>query len=40
MIQDLKEQISRLPEQPGVYLYYNGKGETLYVGGGPKDITA
>jgi len=31
-IQDLKEQISRLPEQPGVYLYYNGKGETLYVG--------
>ena len=32
MIQDLKEQISRLPEQPGVYLYYNGKGETLYVG--------
>ena len=32
MIQDLKEQISRLPEQPGVYLYYNVKGETLYVG--------
>ena len=32
MIQDLKEQISRLPEQPGVYLYYNAKGETLYVG--------
>jgi excinuclease ABC subunit C len=32
VIQDLKEQISRLPEQPGVYLYYNGKGETLYVG--------
>jgi excinuclease ABC subunit C len=31
-IQDLKEQIARLPEQPGVYLYYNGKGETLYVG--------
>ena len=31
-IQDLKEQISRLPEQPGVYLYYNEKGETLYVG--------
>ena len=31
-IQDLKEQISRLPEQPGVYLYYNAKGETLYVG--------
>ena len=32
MIQDLKEQIARLPEQPGVYLYYNAKGETLYVG--------
>src|SRR5687767_12401037 len=31
-IQDLREQIARLPEQPGVYLYYNGKGETLYVG--------
>src|SRR3990170_23026 len=31
-IQDLKTQISRLPEQPGVYLYYNGVGETLYVG--------
>ena len=31
-IQDLREQISRLPEQPGVYLYYNQKGETLYVG--------
>ena len=31
-IQDLKGQISRLPEQPGVYLYYNEAGETLYVG--------
>src|SRR5688500_7412746 len=31
-IQDLKGQISRLPEQPGVYLYFNGSGETLYVG--------
>jgi excinuclease ABC subunit C len=31
-IQDLKEQIARLPEQPGVYLYYNSKGETRYVG--------
>jgi excinuclease ABC subunit C len=31
-IHDLKEQIARLPEQPGVYLYYNAKGETLYVG--------
>src|ERR671924_1203469 len=31
-IQDLKGQISRLPEQPGVYLYYNEAGDTLYVG--------
>ncbi len=31
-IGDLKGQIARLPEQPGVYLYYNGQGETLYVG--------
>src|SRR3990167_5385268 len=31
-ISDLKAQIARLPEQPGVYLYYNGAGETLYVG--------
>ena len=31
-IQDLKAQIARLPEQPGVYLYFNGLGETLYVG--------
>ena len=31
-IQDLREQIARLPEQPGVYLYYNSKGETIYVG--------
>src|SRR5919206_4023902 len=31
-IQDLKGQISRVPEQPGVYLYYNEAGETLYVG--------
>ena len=31
-IQDLKAQIARLPEQPGVYLYFNGAGETLYVG--------
>src|ERR671924_1425051 len=31
-IRDLKAQIARLPEQPGVYLYYNGTGETLYVG--------
>ena len=31
-IRDLKTQIARLPEQPGVYLYSNGAGETLYVG--------
>jgi len=31
-IHDLKEQISRLPEQPGVYLYFNAQGETIYVG--------
>ena len=31
-IQDLKGQISRLPEQPGVYIYYNAAGETLYIG--------
>src|SRR6185503_9021260 len=31
-IQDLKTRIARLPEQPGVYLYYNEDGETLYVG--------
>ena len=31
-IKDLKGQINRLPEQPGVYLYFNGAGETIYVG--------
>ncbi|HET7695731.1 MAG TPA: excinuclease ABC subunit UvrC [Vicinamibacterales bacterium] len=31
-IQDLKSRIARLPEQPGVYLYFNEAGETLYVG--------
>ena len=31
-IRELKAQIARLPEQPGVYLYYNEAGETLYVG--------
>jgi excinuclease ABC subunit C len=31
-IRDLKTQIARLPEQPGVYLYYNQDGDTLYVG--------
>jgi excinuclease ABC subunit C len=31
-IQDLKEQIARLPEQPGVYLWGNRTGDTVYVG--------
>jgi excinuclease ABC subunit C len=31
-IQDLKAQIFRLPEQPGVYIFLNGDGETIYVG--------
>jgi excinuclease ABC subunit C len=31
-ISDLKGQIARLPEQPGVYLFSNAAGETLYVG--------
>ena len=31
-IHDLKDQIARLPEQPGVYLYANAAGETIYVG--------
>ena len=31
-IQDLKDQIARLPEQPGVYLYFNAQGDTIYVG--------
>ena len=31
-IQDLKEQIARLPEQPGVYLWGNASGEAIYVG--------
>ena len=29
---NLKEQIARLPEQPGVYLFANRAGETIYVG--------
>jgi excinuclease ABC subunit C len=28
----LKEQIARLPEQPGVYLWRNAAGDTIYVG--------
>ena len=31
-IRELKAQIARLPEQPGVYLYYSEAGDTLYVG--------
>lgn len=31
-ILNLKEQIQRLPEQPGVYLFSNSGGETIYVG--------
>ena len=28
----LKGQIQRLPEQPGVYVFINAAGDTLYVG--------
>jgi excinuclease ABC subunit C len=31
-VHDLKDQLARLPEQPGVYLWINGAGETIYVG--------
>jgi excinuclease ABC subunit C len=31
-VQNLKTQIAHLPEQPGVYLYANATGETIYVG--------
>ena len=31
-IHDLKSQIGRLPQQPGVYLFLNAAGDTLYVG--------
>jgi excinuclease ABC subunit C len=31
-IGELKAQIARLPEQPGVYLFSNPAGETIYVG--------
>jgi excinuclease ABC subunit C len=31
-IHELKSQIARLPEQPGVYLFANRDGDTLYVG--------
>ena len=31
-LHDLKEQIARLPEQPGVYVWRNAAGEAVYVG--------
>ena len=31
-IHDLKAQIGRLPEQPGVYLYADAAGDTIYIG--------
>ena len=31
-IHELKEQMGRLPQQPGVYLFYSESGDTLYVG--------
>ena len=31
-IQMLRDEIAKLPEQPGVYLYFNGDGDTIYVG--------
>ncbi|HEX2343446.1 MAG TPA: excinuclease ABC subunit UvrC [Vicinamibacterales bacterium] len=31
-IRDLKARIARLPEQPGVYVFANDAGDTLYVG--------
>jgi excinuclease ABC subunit C len=31
-VHDLKDQLARLPEQPGVYLWVNAAGETVYVG--------
>src|SRR6187431_1292639 len=31
-VQNLKSQIAHLPEQPGVYLFANGAGETIYIG--------
>jgi excinuclease ABC subunit C len=31
-IHDLKGQISRLPQQPGIYIFLGAAGETLYVG--------
>ena len=31
-ISDLKTEIAALPQQPGVYLYFDASGETVYIG--------
>jgi len=31
-VHDLKDDISRLPESPGVYRFYNSEGILIYVG--------
>src|SRR3990167_2116874 len=31
-MQDIKKQIKKLPDSPGIYLYYDGNGTLLYVG--------
>src|SRR5262247_4560296 len=31
-VHDLKDQIARLPEQPGVYLWGDARGDAIYVG--------
>ena len=31
-VQNLKSQIAHLPEQPGVYLFSNADGDTIYIG--------
>jgi excinuclease ABC subunit C len=31
-VHNLKSQMAHLPEQPGVYLFSNGDGETIYIG--------
>src|SRR4029079_13799754 len=31
-VEDRRDQIARLPEQPGVYLWGNATGQTIYVG--------
>ena len=39
-IHELKDQIGRLPTQPGVYLYFNTEGDTIYVGKAGSCVTA